>query len=322
MEKFYPESITRYVPILDAKEVPPLRWAEVKLAPVALEKRSDPHYQTVYVSSHFLYAPDGITAGQLKRCATAAEATYQFWYNCPLGVFGRRAGHVVPEMRGLYDIVFHKDTKTALSINPAWNVKMVPAMDGPAGIQVLSSAPILQVLTKASARLNLESTIAHEITHSVTHALISESLPPGAVEGLARYMEVIYEGGQGNVLNIQNIEKKLKKWIFLPSKKDPKARRRLGSCKGFKTFMNQNWDFLSRKEYSIYETGLLWIIYFIHFDPTQGRALYAYFSAIRLGLPTAECEKILMNGRSLRKLEEDMKNQMNFVKRLGFKLAF
>ena len=324
METFYPESITRHVPILDIKKVRPLRWPKVKLAPVALEKRSDPHYQTVYVSSHFLYAPEGITVGQLKRCAIAAEATYQFWYNCPLGVFGRQAGHVVPEMRGLYDIVFHTDAKTALSANRNWNVKVVPAMDGPAGIQVLSNTPFLHVLTKASAQLHLESVIAHEITHSITRAAMSRlQLPLSVVEGLARYTEVIYEGRQGDVLSIQNIKKKLEKWTALPTKENIEAKRTLQPCKGFKTFMDQNWNFLFRNSNSnIYETGLLWIIYFIHFDPTQGRALYAYFSAVRLGLPIVECEKILMNGRSLRELEEDMKKQMSFVKRLGFKFIF
>ena len=206
MEKFYPESITRYVPILAVKEVPPLRWPKVKLAPVALEKRSDPHYQTVYVSPHFLYVPDGITAGQLKRCAIVAEATYQFWYNCPLGIFGRQAGHVVPEMEGLYDIVFHTDIRVVSAIYSNWN--RVAAMDGPAGVQVLSNSPILQVLTKTSARLYLENVIAHEITHSATLQL---QLPLSVMEGLANYMEVIYVGRQGDVLSIQDIEKKLRK---------------------------------------------------------------------------------------------------------------
>lgn len=146
------------------------------------------------------------------------------------------------------------------------------------------------------------TTLAHEITHQVTHDWL-EKLPVWVAEGIAEYIEhVPYERG-----------------AFRFDQYDAEEVMRSGYTRlaRLETLMNMHqneWNYIlsdNRQAASAnYLTAYMLCYYFCHFDLDEEdnpRRFYDYLRAIEMGESQEAAVRILLNGRSYEELEEAVK---------------
>ena len=146
------------------------------------------------------------------------------------------------------------------------------------------------------------SMLIHEITHQVTHDWLSK-LPVWASEGIAEYLEhVPYDRGAFRFDQFEVSE--ALHW----------NNYRLRGLEMLMTMSKETWsqtlakDF--RKARSNYTSAFILYYYFCHFELNQERRpglLYNYLRALEAGEHEREAIRILLNERTYKELEEEVK---------------
>ena len=152
------------------------------------------------------------------------------------------------------------------------------------------------------------NTIPHELTHQLSPR---EYFADGAVgwfsEGIAEYVAVTpYRGG---TFNVRGNQKDIIEYVTGYGVKD-RGGRVLGTeieMSSLKSFMLQDYASFQEQPQIGYGCGLLLTTYFLHMDGNgDGKRIKAFLKALRDGKEGEGALKVLLDGRTFEKLQEDI----------------
>lgn len=257
----------------------------------------------VYESANYRYVCDVRLAKSLvKGFAVLFEATHLYCRTLPLAFDGGT------KIDGKYQILLFEKLES---------YEAAGGPPGTAGVFMGRKNAVLVPLTSLGVRPvgsgymldrdKSSATIPHELTHQLSpRAYFAEGAVGWFSEGIAEYVATTpYRGGS---FNIRGNQKAIIEYVTAYGAKDMGGRA-LGTeieMPSMKSFMLQDYASFQEDPQLGYGCGLLITNYFLHLDGDgDGKRIKAFLKALRDGLKGDEALKVLLDGRSFEKLQED-----------------
>jgi hypothetical protein len=258
----------------------------------------------VYESSNYRYVCDvRLAKSVVKGFAVLFEATHLYCRTLPLAFNGGI------KTDGKYQILlFEKAEDYTSAGGPA----------GTAGVFISGKNAVLVPLTSLGVkpvgssymldRDKSSNTIPHELTHQLSP---QEYFAEGAMgwfsEGIAEYVaNTPYRSG---TFSVRGNQKDIIEYVTGYGAKD-KGGRALGNkiqMPALKNFMLQSYASFQEQPQLGYGCGLLLTNYFLHLDGDgDGKRIKAFLKALRDGKEGEDALKVLLDGRTFEKLQEDV----------------
>ncbi len=257
----------------------------------------------VYESANYRYVCDvRLAKSVVKGFAVMFEATHLYCRTLPLAI---NAGI---KTDGKYQIIlFEKSEDYTGAGGPA----------GSAGVFIGGKNAVLVPLTSLGVKPvgssymldhdKSSNTIPHELTHQLSP---QEYFAEGAMgwfsEGIAEYVaNTPYRSG---IFSVRGNQKSIIDYVTGYGSKD-KGGRALGTkiqMPALKSFMLQTYASFQEQPQLGYGCGLLLTDYFLHLDGDgDGKRIKAFLKALRDGKEGEDALKVLLDGRTFEKLQED-----------------
>jgi hypothetical protein len=257
----------------------------------------------VYESANYRYVCDvRLAKSVVKGFAVLFEATHLYCRTLPLAFDGG------VKTDGKYQILlFEKAEDYTIAGGPA----------GTAGVFIGGKNAVLVPLTSLGVkpvgsgymldRDKSSNTIPHELTHQLSpREYFAEGAMGWFSEGIAEYVgNTPYRSG---AFSVRGNQKDLIEYVTGYGSKD-KGGRALGTkiqMPALKTFMLQDYASFQEQPQLGYGCGLLLTNYFLHMDGDgDGKRIKSFLKALREGKEGEDALKVLLDGRSFEKLQED-----------------
>ncbi len=265
----------------------------------------------VYESANYRYVCDvRLSQSVVKGFAVLFEATHLYCRTLPLAFDGGA------KTDGKYQIILFEKTEDYVKAGAPANSAGV-FMGGKKAVLVpLTSLGVRPVGSSYMLdRDKSSNTIPHELTHQLSPDVY---FAPGAMgwfsEGIAEYVaNTPYRSG---IFSVRGNLKPISEYVTGYGQKD-RGGRALGTkirMPAMKTFMLQDYASFQEEPQLGYGCGLLITTYFLHMDGAgDGKRLKAFLMALRDEKEGEEALKVLLDGRTFEKLQEE------FVKAWGRK---